>query len=255
MIPTLFQIGPLPIHSFGLLMVLAFLAAWRMFANSLESAGKRVELAERVITWAAFGGIVGARAGYLFSFPTELFEHPLATIFGGAGFVFHWGLIGGILASWLLLRRENEAFLSMADVGEPALAIGYAVGRIGCQLSGDGDYGKASDLPWAMGYPLGVVPTPPGMQVHPTPMYETFAALLIAYVLSRPASRRAFPYTGQLFALYLVLSAIARFAVEYLRVEPIVLPPFTQAQVVSALLCLAGGALFFRARSSRTVVP
>lgn len=246
MIPTILHIGPLPLHSFGLMMVLAFLAAWRSFALALIERGKRLELAERTITWAAVGGIVGARIGYLLSFPTELMTHPLQTLFGGAGFVFHWGLIGGILSTFILLRREKENFLELADLAGPALAIGYAVGRIGCQLSGDGDYGGVSDLPWAMSYALGVVPTPAGTRVHPAPVYETFGALIIAVVLTRALVRDRLSSTGQRFGLYLLLSGLARFLVELIRIEPVVLPPLTQAQLVSAVLMLVGAVFLFR---------
>ncbi|MFN8392621.1 MAG: prolipoprotein diacylglyceryl transferase [Bdellovibrionota bacterium] len=249
MIPTLFQLGPLPVHSFGLLMVLAFLSAWRILWVNLRAAGKPPELAERMITWAAVGGIAGARIGYLISFPSELMEHPLQTIFSGAGFVFHWGLVGGAFAVWLLLRSVGQSFWEMADLTGIALVIGYAVGRIGCQLSGDGDYGMASTLPWAMGYPQGVVPTPAGVTVHPAPVYETILAILIAFVLSSAKVRSTFRRPGQMFGIYLVLVALERFLVEFVRIEPIVLPPFTQAQVMSIILASCGFLLLAFPRS------
>jgi phosphatidylglycerol:prolipoprotein diacylglycerol transferase len=253
MIPTLFHLGPLPVHSFGLLMVLAFLSAWRILWVNLRRAGKNPDLAERMITWAAVGGIVGARVGYLVSFPTELLEHPIQTIFSGAGFVFHWGLIGGAFSVWLLVRRVGENFWELADLTAIALVIGYAVGRIGCQLSGDGDYGIPSTLPWAMGYPLGVVPTNPGVTVHPAPVYETFMALGIAFILSTKLIRDRFQHPGQLFGVYLVLIAVERFLVEGVRIEPVVLPPFTQAQLVSLAELVCGFLLLLFPR--RTVSP
>ncbi len=246
MIPTLFHLGPIPIHSFGLMMVLAFVAAWRLLFIELEEAGKNTGLAERMITWAAIGGIIGARAGYLISFPSELSTHPLKTIFGESGFVFHWGLVGGALAVWILLRRVGEDFLSMGDRCGAALALGYAIGRIGCQLSGDGDYGKPTNLPWAMEYPLGVVPTPPGSAVHPAPVYETLLALAVVFVLRSKRVRAALAGKGRLFGLYFVLMAAERFIVEYVRIEPVVLPPFTQAQVMSLGLALLGVILIAR---------
>ena len=86
-----------------------------------------------------------------------------------------------------------------------ALALGYAIGRIGCQVSGDGDYGIRSHLPWAMGYPNGTVPTPPGVTVQPTPIYETVAMCLVAWVLWQLRDRVR---PGVMFALYLVLSGL-----------------------------------------------
>ncbi len=246
MIPTIFHLGPIPIHSFGLMMVLAFMAAWRMLTIELAEAGKDTDLAERMVTWAAIGGIVGARVGYLLSFPTELMAHPLKTIFSEAGFVFHWGLIGGAFGVWLLLRKVGEDYLSFGDRSGAALALGYAIGRIGCQLSGDGDYGKPTDLPWGMEYPLGVVPTPPGVAVHPAPIYETLLALLAVFILRSSAVRRMFAGRGRLFGLYFVLMSAERLAVEFVRIEPVVLPPFTQAQVVSIVLALLGFVLILR---------
>jgi len=253
MIPVLFHIWRVPIHSFGLMLVLAFLSSWRLLSIELEEAGKDPALAEKMITWAAVGGLLGARIGYLISFPSDLIAHPLATIFGGAGFVFHWGLLGGALAVWVLLKRSGENFLRMGDLTGASLALGYAIGRIGCQLSGDGDYGKPSDLPWAMEYPLGVVPTPPGVTVHPAPVYETLMALMIAIALRSPAVRRRFSGTGQLFGLYFVLIGLERFLVEFVRIEPVVLPPLTQAQVMSVILMTAGAVLIARCAKSRPV--
>ncbi len=253
MIPTILQIGPFPVHSFGLMMVLCFLGAWRLLAMRLEAAGKPIEIAEKLITWGALGGLLGARFGYLISFPSDLFSRPLATIFGSAGFVFQWGLIGGIFACWMVVRREKESFLTMADLVAPALSLGYAIGRIGCQFSGDGDYGGPSNLPWAMSYSTGVVPTPVGVLVHPAPVYETLVALAITAVLMRPALRARLPRAGQLFGMYLILSSLSRYFIEMVRIEPIVLPPFTQAQVVSLCLGVLGLIFLFQKRKPQSL--
>lgn len=249
MIPKLFEIPipffdfSIPIYSFGTSMLLAFLAAWRLLALNLERRGEPPALAERMITWGAIGGLVGAKAAYILTFPTEVLRAPLRSIFSGAGFVFYGGFIAGAFAVWLLLRLEKKPFLLYADLTAPVLALGYAVGRIGCQLSGDGDYGKPSALPWAMGYPQGVVPTPPGVTVHPTPVYETILSLLITLLLLWLLSRKTrFSSTaGQVFGVYLVLSALARFFVEFIRIEPIVLFSLTEAQFVALVLLIPAG--------------
>ncbi len=240
MIPTLFTLWILPVHSFGLMMVLAFICSWKRLCLSLKEVGESIEIAEPMITWAAVGGIIGARLGYLVSFPTELLQHPIETILGGAGFVFHWGLIGGFLAVTYYLRRQRKNFFQFADIVAPTIAIGYAVGRIGCQLSGDGDYGKISNLPWAMSYSLGVIPTDPGVLVHPTPIYETIVSLLIALLLLAPATKKIFSKPGQIFGLCLIFLAIERFLVEFVRIEPIVYFNLTQAQLVSIFLFVVG---------------
>ena len=248
MIPTILHIGPLPLHSFGLMMVLAFLAAWRRFYLSLAEGGERPELAEPAITWAALGGILGARLGYLVSFEQDFFSHPIQSIFGGAGFVFHWGFVGGVLAVALLLKKERAPFLRYADLAGPALAIGYAVGRIGCQLSGDGDYGIETLMPWAMGYPLGVVPTLPGQLVHPAPVYETLMALCSAALLLLCPRFGILMRTGQRFGLYLVLAGAARFVAEVVRIEPRIFAGFTQAQLMGFFLVGVGALLIALAK-------
>ena len=95
-------------------------------------------------------------------------------MFSGSGLVWYGGAIGGAIGVLLWMRwRDAMLELRMFDMCATALALGYAIGRIGCQVSGDGDYGIRSSLPWAMGYPHGTVPTPPGVTVQPTPIYET----------------------------------------------------------------------------------
>src|SRR5437899_1773451 len=125
----------------------------------------------------------------------------------------------------------------MFDMCATALALGYAIGRIGCQVSGDGDYGIRSSLPWAMGYPHGTVPTPPGVKVQPTPIYETVAMSLVAYLLWRLRDRVR---PGVVFALYLLLSGLERLLVEFIRRNSEVLAGLTAPQLESIGLCVVG---------------
>ncbi len=118
-----------------------------------------------------------------------------------------------------------------------ALALGYAIGRIGCQVSGDGDYGIRSTLPWAMGYPHGTVPTPPGVRVQPTPIYETVAMCMLAYALWRLRDRVR---PGVVFALYLVGSGLERFLVEFVRRNEVVFAGLTTPQLESLGLAVIG---------------
>jgi len=128
------------------------------------------------------------------------------------------------------------------------LAIGYAIGRIGCQLSGDGDYGIHSSLPWAMSYPDGTVPTTD--TVHPTPVYETLAMGVVAAVLWRLRDRFA---PGVLFGLYLMFAGIERFLVEFIRRNDDVVAGLTQPQLISlAMLGLGAGIVAVRHRVPRT---
>lgn len=246
MIPHILEIGPFPINSFGLMMVCCFLAAARRLALSLKAGGERPELAEPMIFWAAVGGLLGARVLYVITFYEQFLTNPLDAVFSGAGFIFYGGFLGGVLGVYLLLRKERAPFFRYADLSGACLALGYAVGRIGCHLSGDGDYGAESNVPWAVSYAKGVYPTPPGVTVHPTPIYESLAALVICAVLLHAAKNRTFSVTGQLFGLYLVLTAFARFFVEFLRIEPRVLGPLTQAQLFAMGIAAAGAYLMLR---------
>jgi phosphatidylglycerol:prolipoprotein diacylglycerol transferase len=252
MIPTLFEIplpfglGSIPLHSFGMSMVLAFIAGWKLLVLNLRRAGEEELLAEQMVTWAAIGGILGARLLYIISFPEGLLSDPIGTIFSGAGFVYYGGFIGGTVAVCILLRRKGKSIPRYADIVAPTLAIGYAVGRIGCQLSGDGDYGMPSTLPWAIGYPLGVIPTPPGVTVHPAPLYETLMALALCFVLSSEWSRKRFRAGGQLFGVYLLGAALARFAVEAIRIEPVIAFSLTQAQLTAIGIFAVGLVLVSR---------
>ena len=125
----------------------------------------------------------------------------------------------------------------LPDVRRRLRQLGYAVGRLGCQLSGDGDYGKPWDGPWAMAYPEGVVPT--DTPVHPTPLYETLSMALVGWVLWR--SRKALR-PGLLLALYLVLAGLERLLVELVRRNEEVVAGLTLPQVISVGMIVAGSA-------------
>jgi len=137
------------------------------------------------------------------------------------------------------------------DAGSPAAALGYGIGRIGCFLSGDGDYGVPTSLPWGMSFPNGLVPTTE--RVHPTPLYELIVACAIAWILWRigakqiAAGRKVF--AGIVFACYLVLTGIARFLVEFIRINPRSFLGITNAQAASLASIAAGGLLWFHVRS------
>jgi len=241
MIPEIFRIGPIPINSFGLMLVCAFLATWRLLEINIKRDGDDGQLAETLVFWAAIGGIVGARLLYLTTYSSDFFSDPLGSLFGGAGFVFYGGLFGGALAVVIALKRAGKNITHYADLIAPTIALGYAIGRVGCQLSGDGDYGIASTLPWAMGYPLGVIPTGAGELVHPAPVYETLFSLVAAVLLQHLLYKSYFKTPGALFGLMLVLMAVERFLVEFIRIEPLVAQGLTQAQWVSIGLMIFGG--------------
>jgi phosphatidylglycerol:prolipoprotein diacylglycerol transferase len=180
---------------------------------------------------------------------SEVSDDLLGNVFSGSGLVWFGGLVGGAAGVCLWAWRRKFLGLQLLDVCAVPLALGYAIGRIGCQLSGDGDYGVESDLPWAMSYPDGTVPTDD--EVHPTPIYEALAMGLVAFVLWRLRHRFK---PGILFALYLVLAGFERLLVEFIRRNDDVALGLTFAQLLSVGMIVAGGVLILRKNSKTTLV-
>jgi len=251
--PILFHLGELAVPSFWAAAFAGFLVAFLLLRSDVLRRGYDVDLAYDLTLYAYIGGWVGAR---LFLIPTgwQYFtEDPLSFLLSSSGWVWYGGLIGGVVAAEILARRRRLRFLTLADIAAPALAMGLAIGRIGCQLSGDGDYGVPTDLPWGMSYPEGVVPTTE--RVHPAPLYEMLACLAIfAYLWRRRLSN---PPTGDLFGRYLVLSAIVRFLIEFVRRNPDWLIGLTTAQWMSIGLAAFGVVLvrWAAARGEERVAP
>jgi len=225
------------IKTFGLTFALGFIACGLVLARRLRELGRPVDWAYEMIFAALVGGVVGARGYYLIQHYDEVKHHLLSNIFSGSGLVWYGGAIGGAIAVLAWMYRRGVLELQLLDISGTMLALGYAIGRIGCQVSGDGDYGIRSSLPWAMGYPHGTVPTPPGVTVQPTPIYETVSMCLLAYLLWRMRDRVR---PGVVFACYLLLSGLERFLVEFIRRNSEVLAGLTAAQLESLVLCAAG---------------
>jgi phosphatidylglycerol---prolipoprotein diacylglyceryl transferase len=225
------------VKTFGVTFALAFLACGLLLARRLRELGKPVDWAYEIIFAALLGGVVGARGYYIIQNYSSVKHDLLGSIFSGSGLVWYGGAIGGAIGviAWMLWRGVFQ--LLMFDMCAIGLALGYAIGRIGCQVSGDGDYGIRSHLPWAMGYPHGTVPTPPGVTVQPTPIYETLAMGLLAYLLWQLRDRFR---PGVVFALYLFLSGLERFLVEFVRRNSEVLGGLTTPQLESLVLCVVG---------------
>lgn len=204
-------------------------------AQDLRSRGLDPNFAYELMFAAGLGGFVGARLYYL----AENWGEPGAGVFSGSGLTFYGGLIGGTVAVVLLTLLRRRPLGVVANLAAPALALGYAVGRIGCQLAGDGDYGSASSLPWAMGYPDGTVPI--STSVHPTPLYETAVMLVVFYVLWRLRGRLMRPWA--LFGVWCVVAGLERFLVEFVRRNPDEVAGLTTAQLTSLALVAVGAAL------------
>jgi phosphatidylglycerol---prolipoprotein diacylglyceryl transferase len=244
------HLGPLTLQTFGLMFALAFIAAGALIARRLAEWGKSPDWSYELVFAALLGGLVGARLYYLVQNYDLVKGDLLGNITSGSGLVWYGGALGGALGAFAWARWRDFLGLRLLDLCAAPLALGYAVGRIGCQLSGDGDYGVPWNGPWAMSYPEGTVPTT--QEVHPTPVYETISMALVAYVLWRLRDRfRA----GVLFALYLVLSGLERFLVEFIRRNDAVFAGLTTPQLESLALIAIGAAWIAVVRSRAGLQP
>jgi phosphatidylglycerol---prolipoprotein diacylglyceryl transferase len=241
MLPEI-HLGPITLQTFGICFALAFVASGALMGRRLGELGKPVDWAYEMVFAALIGGLVGSRLDFLIENWSDVSHDLLGNVFSGSGLVWFGGLVGGAAGVLLWARWREWLGLQLLDAAAAPLAIGYAVGRIGCQVSGDGDYGVRSDLPWAMAYPDGTVPTTD--KVHPTPVYETLSMGVVALVLWRLRDRFA---PGVLFGLYLILAGTERLLVEIIRRNDSVVGGLTLAQLVS-LAMIAGGAALLIAR-------
>jgi phosphatidylglycerol---prolipoprotein diacylglyceryl transferase len=263
------HIWRLTIPTFGLMVALAMLISFYVLRADLVRRGiakKDSGLAEAFIAIPCLAGIVGAKLYHVLEAPRDLVANPFGQIFSQYGFAWLGGLIAGLAAFVWLARKYKIRLLTILDAGSPAAALGYGIGRLGCFLSGDGDYGIPTSLPWGVSFPHGIVPTT--ARVHPTPIYEFIVACAIAAFLwklgnrqaaqaaaerstvSRPQQSTRTPLVpiespGFVFASYLILTGLARFLVEFIRINPRSFVGMTNAQIGS-LISIAGGAVIYR---------
>jgi phosphatidylglycerol---prolipoprotein diacylglyceryl transferase len=283
------HLGPVTIPTFGLMVACAMLAAFFMLRADLirrglvapadnlpakrsgkPAAGIRAAAnaeAEMLIAIPCLAGIVGAKLYHVLESPADFFAHPLDQLISPYGFAWFGGLLAGFAAFVLVGRRQKIPLLTLLDAGSPAAALGYGIGRIGCFLSGDGDYGIPTSLPWGMSFPNGLVPTT--QRVHPTPIYELIVACLIAWWLWRVGARQIValhgnsaaqraksaeggrrPPDGSVFASYLIWTGLARFLVEFIRINPRSFLGMSNAQA-AGLGCVIAGVILWLWLSKR----
>jgi len=234
--PEIHLLG-ISIKTFGVAFALGFVACGAVVWRRLGELGRSCDWAYEITFAALLGGVIGARAYYVIEKFGTAKNDLIGSIFSGSGLVWYGGAIGGAIGVIGWMRWRGVLELRMLDMCATALALGYAIGRIGCQVSGDGDYGIRSSLPWAMGYPHGTVPTPPGVKVQPTPIYETVAMCLLAWGLWQLRDRVR---PGVVFALYLFLSGLERLLVEFIRRNAEVFAGLTAPQLESVALMVIG---------------
>ncbi len=235
------HLGPVTIGTFGLLLWLAAVCAGLVLHFNFRRFAIQGD-AISIVAFVTVMGVIGAKLWHVFEDPAALMHDPAGMLFDRAGFAWYGGLIAGVLTLMWQGRAAGTGPLGMLDLAAPAAAVGYGVGRIGCLVSGDGDYGQPTSLPWGMSFPHGLVPTM--QRVHPTPIYELIGALIIAAILWRRGRRQPGELTGE----YLLLSGFARFLVEFIRINPPILLHMTNAQLASIGSMVAGVVLMVWAR-------
>jgi phosphatidylglycerol:prolipoprotein diacylglycerol transferase len=244
----LIPIGPWDVPTFGLMLWVATVCGAIVMHLSFRRAHIEAD-ALGIVALTVVAGIVGAKLWHVLDSPQEFQVDGWSVLWSTGGFAWFGGLVAGILALIVQGKQAGLGALRTLDLASPAAAIGYAVGRIGCLTSGDGDYGIPSNLPWAMGFPNGIEPTPPGVRVHPTPIYELIAGLLIGWWLWYRAGKRR--GVGAIVGEYLLLTGAARFLVEFIRRNPKVLFDLSNAQLAS-LGSVAAGALLMWIAATRS---
>jgi phosphatidylglycerol:prolipoprotein diacylglycerol transferase len=243
MYPVLFRIGSFEVTSFGVLVAVAALVGIWLFGRELARSGLPRDAADAAI-YGLIGGLAGAKLAWTLEFAGDQPVQDL--LFSRGGFSWFGGLIGGVATGLWMLRRRRVPIPQALAAATPALALGHAIGRLGCFFVGD-DYGRPTDLPWAVAFPEGLPPT--DVPVHPTQIYEALALVVIAWILVR--SRQAGARDGIVLGVYFVLAGLTRFSIEFIRVNARLFGPLTLAHVISLGLVAVGLVLLFRSRRVR----
>ena len=286
MYPVLFHIGPFTAYSFGLMMAFAFIVANYLFTGELLRRQLDVRIANGITMICLIGGVAGSKLLSILENWSDFVRDPRGQIFSPAGLTFYGGFIVSTIAIYLYLKRKGLAFPIFADMIAPLVMLAYGIGRIGCQLAGDGDYGIPSSLPWAMSYPLGTakpsytlleyfqthvgararlhydslvaitVGQDPMMgritrfdevvTVHPAPVYETIFCVITFLVIWRLRGRMQMD-AGRIFAWTLVAMGLERLLVEFIRINPLY-AGLSMAQWISIAMIVGGGVRLRRPR-------
>ncbi len=263
-VPILFKLGPFNIYSYGLMMGIGFLIANYVAVKEFERKGMGASFANEVTMLAIIFGIAGSKILSLIENWGDFLKDPIGMAFSPGGLTWYGGFVlAAVMILWAA-RRKHFKFSKVADALAPALILGYGVARLGCHFSGDGDYGMPTTLPWGVDYAKGIVPpsvafrdfphiedkfpggiVPNNTLLHPTPIYEFIAGLLIFYFLWK--MRKDIKQDGKLFMIYLVLAGLERFLVEFIRLNPRLLFGLSEAQLVSVVLIVIGigGLVYF----------
>jgi len=221
--PILFELGPITIYSYGVLLAAAYLLGLWLAARRARQAGLDANKVLDLGIWVIIAALVGAKA-LLFIVDFEQFTsswQEFTTLLRSGG-VFYGGLIAAVVVCVYQLRKHKLPLWTSGDLFAPGIALGYMVGRLGCLLAGC-CYGKPTDVAWAVTFTDPVanlnVGTPLNIPLHPTQLYEAGAELLILIFLL-VSERRGRPFHGRTFWAYMLLYAISRYIIEFYRGDP-----------------------------------
>jgi len=238
MYPVLFRIGDFEITSFGVLVAVGALVGIWIFGRELRRSGLSSDGVDAAVA-GVIGGLIGAKLLWTLECSAEAPVTDL--LFSRGGLSWFGGLIGGVGTGLWMLRRRRVPIVRALSAATPALAAGHAIGRIGCFMVGD-DYGRPSNLPWAIAFPEGRPPT--SVPVHPTQLYEAIALAGAAWALIR--WRRRHVADAVVLGRYFVLAGSIRFAIEFIRVNLRLAGPLTLAHLLALALVVAGVTLILR---------
>ena len=249
MYPILFTIPGIDyqISSFGVMMAIGFLAAFWLTARELPGKGIDPELSSNLLLFVMIGGVLGAKLYFATDMTFREGGDWSSYFFRRDGITWYGGLLGGMAAAAISCRIFKLNMRSLFEAGAVATAVGQSFGRIGCFLVGD-DYGKASDLPWAVAFPIGAPPV--HYPVHPTQLYEVAWLIPIAFLLYSRRKRSSF-----LFGEYMIANGAGRIAIEHLRVNPAVALGLTEPQWIGIGLVIAGigSLIYFRRKDEQAL--
>ncbi|ADL07485.1 prolipoprotein diacylglyceryl transferase [Thermosediminibacter oceani] len=220
---VLFRIGPFNIYKLGFFTALGLLAGLYIAMREARRKGIKEDEIINFVQVIVIAGFVGARLLFvLLDLPYYIKNPSMIWHISEGGLSFHGAVLGGLLAGIIYARYKKVSFFKLSDVVSPGLALGYSIGRIGCDI-----YGKAAKVPWAV--------TVDGIPRHPVQFYSALSALIIFYILWK--RRKMIRYDGELFLNFMLLYSVYRFFIEFFR-ESIMIGPLSIAQWVSLILIL-----------------
>lgn len=245
MYPILFRIGSFEVHVWGLLVTIGIMAGLWLATRLAEKSEFTAEMLQDYVLYGAITGILGARAWEVAFSWSEYATNPVkALLLWQGGLSIQGAVVANVLLAWWYFRRKGLSFRRFADIGAPALILGQAIGRIGCFLNGDA-YGKPTDAWYGVVYQPGT----PAFQAWgatplvPAELMEAGLDLLILAVLLYIFRRKKFD--GQVTLAYFILYSLARFGLEFLRTDSLMIGGFKAAQITALATALAAAILWF----------